>query len=261
MDFDYFYNRQAETYNFIRLPMVLMEDEIFKNISLEAKVLYSYMLNRMGLSYKNGWIDETGKVYIYYTIESVKEQFNCANDKATKIMNELDIKAGIGLIEKKRQGLGKPNKIYVKDFMSIFTDPKNRNVDIRKEELQTSDNQNSRDPINRGQDFRKIEPNYNNINNIELSKNDFNKRKNSYGIYQNIFLSKLEYDDLVKELGSKLDEYINRLSTYMKANNRTYEDHKATLLNWYLNDKSKNQTSDRKYKNINYDKGESLWQI
>ena len=68
MNFDYFYNRQSEMYNFIRLPMVLMEDEIFESISIEAKVLYSYMLNRMGLSYKNGWIDketllESAKAY------------------------------------------------------------------------------------------------------------------------------------------------------------------------------------------------------
>lgn len=58
MNFDYFYNRQSEMYNFIRLPMVLMEDEIFNGISIEAKVLYVYMLNRMDLSYKNNWIDE-----------------------------------------------------------------------------------------------------------------------------------------------------------------------------------------------------------
>ena len=61
MNFDYFYNRQSEMYNFIRLPMVLMEDVIFESISIEAKVLYSHMLNRMDLSYKNGWIDEDEK--------------------------------------------------------------------------------------------------------------------------------------------------------------------------------------------------------
>ncbi|MDU2599114.1 replication initiator protein A, partial [Anaerococcus sp.] len=86
MNFDYFYNRQSEMYNFIRLPMVLMEDKIFESISIEAKVLYSYMLNRMGLSYKNGWIDEDGKVFIYYTIESIKDQFNCASEKANKLI-------------------------------------------------------------------------------------------------------------------------------------------------------------------------------
>ncbi len=101
--FNLLYNRQSEMYNFIRLPMVLMEDEIFESISIEAKVLYSYMLNRMGLSYKNGWIDEDGKVFIYYTIESIKDQFNCASEKANKLIAELDIKSGIGLIEKKRK--------------------------------------------------------------------------------------------------------------------------------------------------------------
>lgn len=58
MNFDYFYNSKSEMYNFISLPMVLMEDEVFNGISIEAKVLYVYMLNRMDLSYKNNWIDE-----------------------------------------------------------------------------------------------------------------------------------------------------------------------------------------------------------
>lgn len=53
------------------------------------------MLNRMGLSYKNGWIDDDGKVFIYYTIDAIEEQFNCANYKALKVINELDIKSRI----------------------------------------------------------------------------------------------------------------------------------------------------------------------
>ncbi len=140
MNFDYFYNRQSEMYNFIRLPMVLMEDEIFESISIEDKVLYSYMLNRMGLSYKNGWIDEDGKVFIYYTIESIKDQFNCASEKSNKLIAELDIKSGIGLIEKKRQGLGKHNRIYVKDFMSIFNNMELKNQEVRKTKFQTFEN-------------------------------------------------------------------------------------------------------------------------
>lgn len=257
MNFDYFYNRQSEMYNFIRLPMVLMEDEIFESISIEAKVLYSYMLNRMGLSYKNGWIDEDGKVFIYYTMDAIKEQFNCANDKALKIINELDIKSGIGLIEKKRQGLGKPNRIYVKDFMSVFSDSNNRNPDFRKSEVQTSDNRNSRTPNNRLQDFRKSEGNYNNISNNELRNNDFSKGQKPYGIYKNIFLTDEEYKDLTNELGSRINEYIDRLSSYMKANNREYQDHKATIINWYLNDQAKN-INDNTTRKMNYDIGESL---
>ncbi len=98
MNFDYFNNKQSEMYNFIRLPMVLMEYEIFESISIEAKVLYSYMLNRMGLSYKNGWTDEDGKVFICYTIESIKEQFNCESKKAKKLIAGLDIESGIILV-------------------------------------------------------------------------------------------------------------------------------------------------------------------
>ena len=260
MNFDYFYNRQSEMYNFIRLPMVLMEDEIFESISIEAKVLYSYMLNRMGLSYKNGWIDEDGKVFIYYTMDAIKEQFNCANDKALKIINELDIKSGIGLIEKKRQGLGKPNRIYVKDFMSVFSDSNNRNPDFRKAEVQTSDNRNSRTPNNRLQDFRKSEGNYNNISNNELRKNDFSKGQKPYGIYKNIFLTDEEYKDLTNELGSRISDYIDRLSSYMKANNRVYQDYKATIINWYLNDQAK-KINDNTTRKMNYDIGESLWQV
>lgn len=133
MNFDYFYNSKSLMYNFIRLPMVLMEDEIFESISIEAKVLYSYMINRMGHSYKNGWIDEDGKVFIYYTIESIKDQFNCASEKANKLIAELDIKSWIGLIKKKRQGLGKTNRIYVKDFMSIFNNMELKNQCSRLE--------------------------------------------------------------------------------------------------------------------------------
>ena len=72
-------------------------------------------------------------------MDAIKEQFNCANDKALKIINELDIKSGIGLIEKKRQGLGKPNRIYVKDFMVFSL--------IQIIEIQISEKQKSRFPI------------------------------------------------------------------------------------------------------------------
>ena len=242
MNFDYFYNRQSEMYNFIRLPMVLMEDEIFESISTEAKVLYSYMLNRMGLSYKNGWIDEDGKVFIYYTIESIKDQFNCASEKANKLIAELDIKSGIGLIEKKRQGLGKPNRIYVKDFMSIFNNMELKNQEVRETKFQKFDNRNSRDS---------------NISNNELRNNDFSKEQKPYGIYKNIFLTDEEYKDLTNELGSRISEYIDRLSSYMKANNRAYQDHKATIINWYLNDQAKNINNNTTRK-MNYDIGESL---
>ena len=113
--YDYFYGPQADQFNFIRIPTVLFSQEQFKNISPEAKVLYGILLKRMDLSAKNGWFDDQGRVYIICTLEEIMETLNCGNQKAVKLMDELEEK--IGLIERKRQGLGKPNLIYVKNFI------------------------------------------------------------------------------------------------------------------------------------------------
>lgn len=113
--YDYFYGAQADQFSFIRIPTVLFSQEQFKNISPEAKVLYGILLKRMDLSAKNGWFDDKGRVYIICTLEEIMETLNCGNQKAVKLMDELEGK--IGLIERKRQGLGKPNLIYVKNFI------------------------------------------------------------------------------------------------------------------------------------------------
>ena len=78
------------------------------------------MLDRMSLSMKNGWFDERNRAYIYYTLEDIMEDLGCARATCVKVIGELDSKKGIGLIEKKRQGLGKPDRIYVKNF--VLTD-------------------------------------------------------------------------------------------------------------------------------------------
>lgn len=115
MKFDYYYGQEAEQFTFIRLPKILFTDEKFKQLSSNAKILYGYMLDRMSLSAKNQWIDKENRVYIIFTLENVMEVFSCSERKASYLMKELDTKSGIGLIEKKRQGLGKPNLIYVKN--------------------------------------------------------------------------------------------------------------------------------------------------
>ena len=91
-----------------------LPQNVFKSLSCEAKVLYGLMLDRMSLSIKNRWFDEEDRVYIIFTVEEIAELLNCGTQKAVKLMKELDSNQGIGLIEKKRLGLGKPNVIYVK---------------------------------------------------------------------------------------------------------------------------------------------------
>ena len=116
-EFEYYYGRQAEEYSFYRIPKVLFTDPFFRKLSCEAKVLYGLMLDRMSLSVKNNWFDDQNRVYIIFTIEEVCEMMGCCRQTAVKISEELDSQKGIGLIEKKRRGMGKPNIIYVKNFM------------------------------------------------------------------------------------------------------------------------------------------------
>lgn len=116
--FTYFYGTDAEQFNFFRLPKKLIQDAQFSSISCEAKVLYGILLDRMTLSARNGWVDAQNRLYIIYPIKEVMEEFGCCERKAIALMGELDTVKGIGLVEKRRQGLGRPNVLYVKNFNS-----------------------------------------------------------------------------------------------------------------------------------------------
>ena len=123
IQFDYYRGMEAEQYTFYRIPKVLFTAECFKSLSCEAKVLYGLLLDRMSLSIKNRWFDEEDRVYIIFTVEEIMELMCCKTQKAVKLMKELDSDGGIGLIEKKRLGLGKPNVIYVKNFLIKEVEP------------------------------------------------------------------------------------------------------------------------------------------
>lgn len=121
--FDYYYGREAEQFTFYRIPKMLIKDEHFSSLSNDAKILYGLMLDRMSLSVRNGWQDDQDRTYIIYTIDAIMEDLNCCKTKAVKTLGELDAASGIGLVEKKRQGLGKPDIIYVKNFVGITIVP------------------------------------------------------------------------------------------------------------------------------------------
>ena len=116
MNFPYYHGCEAEQYAFYRIPKLLVTSERFRQLSTDAKVLYGLMLDRMSLSVKNGWIDEQNRVYIYFTVEEVMDVLGYKSEKATKLLMELDDKKGLGLIERVRQGQGKPSIVYVKNF-------------------------------------------------------------------------------------------------------------------------------------------------
>lgn len=117
LNLDYYYGSEAEQYSFYRIPKLLFTDRRYQPVSVEAKVLYGLLLDRMALSARNGWLDSAGRVFIYFTLEDAMEQLGCGHGKAVRLFAELDSEKGIGLIERKKQGQGKPTKIYVKNFV------------------------------------------------------------------------------------------------------------------------------------------------
>ena len=119
MKFDYFYGSQADQFSFIRIPRMLIKDPRFSPLSVYAKMLYAVLLDRMSLSSKNGWFDEDNRVYIIYPTLEVQEDLGIGKKKALEVMTEL---VEFGLLEKKRRGLGLPNLLYLKSFLSESSD-------------------------------------------------------------------------------------------------------------------------------------------
>ena len=128
MTLDYFYGQAGELFSFYRIPKALFQESRFQNLSTDAKTLYGILLDRMSLSVKNEWFDKKGRVFIIFTIEDVKRTFRCADNKATRLLRELE---EFGLIERKRRGQGKPCLVYVKNFSaeSSKESVKNRDYD------------------------------------------------------------------------------------------------------------------------------------
>lgn len=199
--FDYYYGIEAEQFSFYRVPRLLIKDERFKGLSSDAKLLYGLMLDRLSLSMKNGWLDEENRAYIIYTLDNVMEDLGCAKATCVKIMKELDSDNGIGLIEKKRRGLGKPDIIYVKNFATLgeatkempantdisaevqklnfqsSKDYTSRSSEIELQEVQNADfqkskNHTSRSTIAEPAEVQNADPNYTNYNQTNQNNTD-----------------------------------------------------------------------------------------
>ena len=156
-EFDYYYGVEAEQFTFVRVSKVLFIDkEHFGGLSNEAKLLYGLLLERMSLSRKNNWIDKHNRVYIIFPVEEIEESLDVGHEKALNLLKELDDQSGIGLVKKKRRGLGLPSILYVKNF-------------IVKGEKSTDYIPTSRSTENEFQEVGKSDSNNIDINNTDMS--------------------------------------------------------------------------------------------
>ena len=147
MAFDYFYGGESEQFSFYRIPRQLIVGPEFRHVSTDAKLLYGLMLDRMGLSARNGWYDEENRVFIYYPLDEIREALNCGNDKAVKLLAEL--------ATGKRDSLSSGSPLRKNHREKIYS-PLPR-PDFRKAETQTSEKPKSRVRKTRSQDFGKAE--------------------------------------------------------------------------------------------------------
>ena len=155
MRFDYFYGQQSQQFAFYRIPRVLFTDNRFRKISTDGKVLYGLLLDRVFLSQENGWVDEEGRVYIIFTLAAIRKAMDCSEKSAIKYLTELE---EFGLIERIRQGLGKPSLIYVKNF-----------IDQENLRVMTCKNYSSPTVKVTGTDQYNLQPNNTNYNNTDLN--------------------------------------------------------------------------------------------
>lgn len=97
-------------YSFYQMPQELFDNEKYKKLSLEAKVIYSFLLNRMKLSKINHWINNQGELYLIYTRKEIQSKLNLSDKPVTRAFKEL---RNANLIKEEKQGFGKPNLIYI----------------------------------------------------------------------------------------------------------------------------------------------------
>lgn len=190
---DYIYDLEAEEYSFLRVPKILLQHEVYQRLSAEAKLLYSLFLDRVGISVRHGWKDEQRRVYIIYTIEEIKSSLHCGDRKAVQLLKELEERAD--LIERKRQGLGKPNLIYVKSSTRTLDESGERH-------FLTCQNDNSGSAEMTIPDMSKGQANNTNNNNTDCSNTDNRsegKGMNKEREYESFFKDKLEYSSLLEE--------------------------------------------------------------
>ena len=203
MEFDFYYGLQSQTFSFYRIPKLLFTDSRFSSLSAEAKTLYGILLDRMDLSMKNGWLDKQNRVYLFFTVQEIQESLGCGKNKAIQLMKELE---KMGLIERKRQGMGKPSFVYVKNILSC-----------PKSGLKRFRNQTSGGLESKLQEVGKSNPNHtdysqtnNSETNLSYPSNDVSDHRETDAIrkredYRRYFREELGIDELKAEYPSNAD--------------------------------------------------------
>ena len=99
------FTMESPAASYMPLPRFLFQDEMLRDITNDAKVLYAMLLDRASISKQNGYVEPDGTIRLYFTVEQAQERLHRSRQYVTRIFRELEYS---GLIIRKKQGLGRP---------------------------------------------------------------------------------------------------------------------------------------------------------
>ena len=203
---------------FYQFPQWLLKEEPYKNLGDKAKLMYMLLFDRRTLSIKNKWYDDDGQIYMYFTIEQFMQELNCSNKAVVKAKKEL---VEVGLLEEVRQGVNKPNRLYI-----------NGSVESTRQEVNkvhAGSVESTRQEVNKVHGI-----NTNNINtNISILSNqqqeEVDETRKSYDMFFEAFPKQrknafTQQDILadINEFGNELYQYALKLAMTNEANYPSY---------------------------------------
>ena len=204
---------------FYQFPQWLLKEEPYKNLGDKAKLMYMLLFDRRTLSIKNKWYDDDGKIYMYFTIEQFMQELNCSNKAVVKAKKEL---VEVGLMEEVRQGVNKPNRLYINGSV------KSTRQEVNK--VHAGSVESTRQEVNKVHGI-----NTNNINtNISILSNqqqqeEVDEIRKSYDMFFEAFPKQrknafIQQDILadINEFGNELYQYALKLAMTNEANYPSY---------------------------------------
>ncbi|WP_204171662.1 replication initiator protein A [Staphylococcus sp. GDY8P100P] len=205
---------EFETLRFYQLPKFLFEDEYFSKMPTEAKVMYALLKDRFELSRLNNWVDSENNIYLLYTNKQLCAILNYAEPKIIKLKKELE---KYNLIINERQGLNKPNRIYLleptydKELINFkFQNKENISSGTNESSVQELTNSKSNDTKFNNTDYIETENNDTNDlndtnNNISTTNNHSNHTNHQNTEFNNDALK----FQLLEELPNQIKDYLS----------------------------------------------------
>lgn len=228
--FEYIGRTGVEQFRYYRIPKYLIENEQFREISTDAKLLYGLLLDRLELSIRNNWFDECGHAYTIFTIKDVEDRLNCGHSKAVRLMKELDTKTGVGLIRRVRNGLGMPDWIYVFNFLE--TKKEEKLLEVSKQDILKYSNNTSGCMKTEHSEVFNADSKEQERNELKRKEPELREKKDAYGAFSNVYLSADEMELLKREFPYDYGERIEALSDYIAAKGKRYKNHLAVIRSW-----------------------------